>query len=73
MPHGVRIMVAYVFLPKEAASPRLEALKEDASGLAENFGLKERDRWCETVADCAADGLPLEANSPEQQCSVATT
>src|SRR5262249_61151633 len=53
MPHGVRIMVAYVFLPKEAASPHLEALKEEASGLAENFGLKERDWWCETVADCA--------------------
>jgi hypothetical protein len=53
MPHGVRIMVAYVFLPKEAAGPHLEALKEEASGLAENFGLKERDWWCETVADCA--------------------
>jgi len=38
MPHGVRIMVAYVFLPQEAASPRLEAARTDGIGDAREHG-----------------------------------
>src|SRR4051794_3601609 len=44
-------MVAYVFFRKEVAKPRFEALKDDAAVTAENFGLKELDWWCETVAE----------------------
>ena len=38
-------MVAYVFFPKEVAITHLEALKEEASRLAERFGLNEQEWW----------------------------
>jgi hypothetical protein len=47
-------LVAYVFLPKEAASPHLEALKEEARWQAEQHGLKEQyDLWW----DCRGDEI----------------
>jgi hypothetical protein len=73
MPHGVRIMVAYVFLPKEAASPRLEALKEDASEPPRILALKNETGGARQWRTVRADGLPPEAKSPEQQSIVATT
>jgi hypothetical protein len=38
-------MVGYVFFPKEVAITHLEALKKEASRLAEKLGLNEQEWW----------------------------
>jgi hypothetical protein len=43
--------MASVFFKKKVAKPRLEAMKEDASFLAERCGLKEQDWWHECRGD----------------------